>query len=59
MLRRPWQEVWDHGARIPAQFMGFHPALTPGQPADFCVLRFKPGVDLPDMQTYANGETTA
>ena len=59
MLRRPWQEIWDHGACIPAQFMGFHPTLAPGQPADFCLLRFKPDDDLPDMQTYANGETTA
>ncbi len=59
MLGRPWQEVWDHGARIPAEFMGFRPRIERGQPADFCLLRFKPGVEMPDIQTYANGETNA
>ena len=59
MLGRPWQEVWDHGARIPAQFMGFAAQIAVGAPADFCVLRFKPGDDLPDMQTYASGGSLA
>jgi N-acetylglucosamine-6-phosphate deacetylase len=59
MLGRPWQEVWDHGARAAAGLVGLSAELAPGARADFCVLRFKPGADLPDIEAYLNGARTA
>lgn len=39
MLRRPPQEVWKFFSAQPAAFVGLAPALGPGEPADYCLLR--------------------
>ena len=49
----------EAGARAAAGLVGLSAELTPGARADFCVLRFKPGADLPDIEAYLNGTRTA
>ncbi len=38
MLKRPISEVWGFCSDQPVHFMGLPPALTPGAPADYCLL---------------------
>ena len=38
MLARSPREVWDFFSTQPAKFLGLPPALTPGAPADYCLL---------------------
>ncbi|MBA4149712.1 MAG: N-acetylglucosamine-6-phosphate deacetylase [Verrucomicrobia bacterium] len=41
MLNKPWQSVWPQFTDASANLMGLHSGLEIGDPADFCLLRFR------------------
>jgi N-acetylglucosamine-6-phosphate deacetylase len=55
MLNKPWQEVWDHFATLPARLMKQTNAIKPGQPANFCVLNVNAENQVEDLCVYLNG----
>jgi N-acetylglucosamine-6-phosphate deacetylase len=57
MLKRPWQEVWNHASVFPARFMGFaEDNLEVGQPASFCALETGEENRVTKLQVWLNGE---
>jgi N-acetylglucosamine-6-phosphate deacetylase len=50
MLNRPWQEIWPRFSKTPARIMELQNNLSPGAPADFCLLRAT-GAHLLDLKS--------
>ena len=56
MLSCPWADCWKRFSEVPAQFMGLPAALSPGQPATFCLLDVAPEKGLQSIQVWFQGE---
>jgi len=56
MLGCSWREVWPRFSEVPAKWMGLPCGLTPGNPADFCLMTVKPENQLKKMKVFFNGE---
>ena len=56
MLGCSWREVWPRFSEVPAKWMGLPCGLTPGNPADFCLLTVKPENQLKKMKVFFSGE---
>src|SRR5207247_9107198 len=55
MLRCSWQEVWPRFSEVPAKLMGLPSGLTPGNSADFCLLRLTADHRLLDLKVFVHG----
>jgi N-acetylglucosamine-6-phosphate deacetylase len=55
MLGCDWQEVWPRFSEVPAKLMGLAFDLTPGQPANFCLLKVARGNQLTELRVFAGG----
>jgi hypothetical protein len=56
MLGCSWREVWGRYSLAPGRLMGWAPPLTPGSPADFCLVRTAPDGSIERVETFAAGD---
>ena len=55
MLGCDWREVWDGFSLRPAAFIGLPHGLTPGSPADFCLVQADEAGRLESLRVVAGG----
>jgi len=58
MLGRDWRGTWDGFSIYPAKFMGIGGGLTPGCPADFCLVRTDEAGRLESLRVFSRGQET-
>jgi N-acetylglucosamine-6-phosphate deacetylase len=58
MLGRDWRDTWDGFSIYPAKFMGIGVGLTPGRPADFCLVQTDEAGRLESLRVFSRGEET-
>jgi N-acetylglucosamine-6-phosphate deacetylase len=56
MLGCSWRDVWPRCSEIPAKWMGLPCGLSPGNPADFCLLTVTPRNELKELNVFAGGQ---
>ena len=55
MLQSDWQTAWRRFSEIPGRFMSLAADLAPGRPANFCLLKIRPGNQLQELKVFVNG----
>jgi len=58
MLGRDWRGAWDGFSIYPAKFMGISGGLTPGCPADFCLVQTDEAGRLESLRVFSHGQET-
>ena len=58
MLGRDWRGAWDGFSIYPAKFMGISGGLTPGCPADFCLVQTDEAGRLESLRVFSRGQET-
>jgi len=58
MQGRDWRGAWDGNSIYPAKFMGISGGLTPGCPADFCLVQTDEAGRLESLRVFSHGQET-
>lgn len=56
MLGVSWRETWSTLSQTPAQLMGLQRGISPGMPADFCLLKFDDKGGLESLEVRNGGD---
>ncbi|HNQ90688.1 MAG TPA: N-acetylglucosamine-6-phosphate deacetylase [Verrucomicrobiota bacterium] len=54
----PWAAAWDRFSTLPAAWMGLPSTLSPGAPADFCVIQTNRDGTIRTLQVWSGGQET-